>query len=72
MYLCSVIRKQESIIKKERKMDEVLENQIRYLETLLKEYTRISDVSGVSTRSQEETMNRILDRLSELYKKRKK
>lgn len=53
-------------------MDEVLENQIRYLETLLKEYTRISDVSGVSTRSQEETMNRILDSLSELYKKRKK
>lgn len=53
-------------------MDEILEKQIKYLETLLKQYTRISDASGVSDRRREETINEMLDRLSELYKKRKK
>ena len=53
-------------------MDEILENQIKYLEELAKQYTRISEASGMSTKQQEETMNRLLDSLSELYKKRKK
>ena len=53
-------------------MDEILENQIKYLEELARQYTRISEVSGMSTKQQEETMNRLLDSLSELYKKRKK
>lgn len=52
-------------------MDEILENQIKFLETLLKQYTKLSDASGISKQGQEETVNRILDKLSELYKKRK-
>ena len=53
-------------------MDEILENQIKYLETLLKQYTKISELSGISDNRREETVNRILDKLSELYKLRKK
>ncbi len=52
-------------------MDEILESQIKYLETLLKQYARISDASGMNDKRREETINGILDRLSELYKKRK-
>lgn len=53
------------------KKDEVNETQIRWYEALLRRYTEISDNAGMSKRTQEETADKILDRLSELYKKRK-
>lgn len=53
-------------------MDEILENEIKYQETLLRQYIRMSEISGVSSKRQEETINQILDSLSKLYKKRKK
>ena len=47
------------------------EMRIKLLEELLHQYTEASDRAGMSKRTQEETANRILDKLSELYKKRK-
>ncbi len=52
-------------------MDEILEMRIKYLETLLKRYNEISEKSGISFRSQEETIDRLLEELQELYKQRK-
>ena len=52
-------------------MDEILELRIKYLETLLRRYQEISEKSGISFESQEETTDRILDELAELYKQRK-
>lgn len=52
--------------------DDILENRIKFLENILKTYNRLSEESNVSWRSREETENEILDRLSKLYKKRKK
>ena len=51
--------------------DEIDEMQIKFYEQLLRTYTEVSDKSGISKRSQEETADRILEKLSELYKKRK-
>lgn len=53
-------------------MDELLEMEIKFKEELLRQYKRISDLSGMSDRTQEETINRLLDDLSELYKRRSK
>lgn len=53
-------------------MDELLEMRIKFLETLLKRYIEISDNSNISFRSQEETIDRILEELDKLYKQRKK
>ena len=47
------------------------EMRIKFLEELLHQYTEASDRAGMSRRTQEDTANRILDKLSELYKKRK-
>lgn len=52
-------------------MDEAIEMQIKFKEELLRQYKRISDLSGISETSQEETINRLLDELSELYKKKR-
>lgn len=52
-------------------MDEILEMRIKYLETLLKRYHEISEKSGISFKSQEETIDRLLKELQELYKQRK-
>lgn len=51
--------------------DDILENRIKFLENLLRTYNRISDNSNISWHSREETVDKILDKLSELYKKRK-
>lgn len=50
----------------------IVEMEIRKLEALLKVYTRVSEQSDISAHSQEETINNILDKLSELYKLKKK
>lgn len=42
-------------------MDELLEMEIKFKEELLRQYKRISDLSGMSDRAQEETINRLLD-----------
>lgn len=52
-------------------MDEVLKAKIKFLETLLKRYHDISEKSGISFRSQEETIDRMLKELENLYKQRK-
>lgn len=43
---------------------------IKFLETLLRRYQRLSDLSGMSDRTQEETIDNILQELKKLYKKR--
>ena len=48
-----------------------IEMRIKFLEELLHQYTEASDNAGMSKRTQEETADRILKKLSELYKKRK-
>lgn len=53
-------------------MDELLEMEIKFKEELLRQYKRISDLSGMSDRAQEKTINILLDDLSELYKRRSK
>lgn len=52
-------------------MDEILEMQIKFKEELLRQYKRISDLSGISDKSQEQTIDRLLEELSELYKQRR-
>lgn len=52
-------------------MDEILENEIKFNEELIKQYQRLSELSGISTKRQSETIDRILDTLSELYKRRR-
>ena len=52
--------------------DPIIEMEIRKYEAMLKVYKRISDKSGISIRGQEKTINNILDKLSELYKLKKK
>lgn len=58
--------------KKVKEKDELLKMEIKFKEELLRLYKRISDLSGMSDRTQEETINRLLDDLSELYKRRSK
>lgn len=53
-------------------MDEILEMRIKFLETLLNRYRQISEESGMSFRTQEDTIDRLLDELQELYNQRKK
>lgn len=53
-------------------MDELLEEEIKYKETLLGVYIRLSKTSKTNGRMYEATLNSLLDELSELYKKRKK
>jgi len=52
-------------------IDEILEMQIKFKEELLRQYKRISDLSGMSDATQEQTINRLLDELSKLYKQRR-
>ena len=52
-------------------MNEILEMQIKFKEELLRQYKRISDLSGMSDSTQEQTINRLLDELSKLYKQRR-
>ncbi len=52
--------------------DSIIDMEIRKYEAMLKVYKRLSDKSGISVSRQEETINNILDKLSELYKLKKK
>ena len=52
--------------------DEINENRIKFLENILTTYLNASKGSGVRWDRKEETLNEALDKLSELYKKRKK
>ena len=52
--------------------DEINENRIKFIENILTTYLRVSDKSNISWKRREETLNEALDKLSELYKKRKK
>lgn len=45
---------------------------IKFLETLLKRYNEISEKSGIIFRSQEETIDSLLNELEKLYKQREK
>ena len=45
---------------------------IKFLETLLTRYNHISEGSGVSFRSQEETIDNFLEELKKLYEQRDK
>ena len=47
-----------------------IEMRIRFLETVLAQYNRISNNSNISFRSQSETIDNYLDELSKLYKLR--
>ena len=47
-----------------------IEMRIRFLETVLAQYNRISNNSNISFRSQSETIDNYLDELSKLYKRR--
>lgn len=53
-------------------MDDILENQIRLKEQILKEYIRLSKSSEGNQRRFEATIDKMLDELGELYKRRKK
>lgn len=53
-------------------MDELLEQEIKYKETLLGVYIRLSKMSKANSKKYEATINAFLDDLSILYKKRKK
>ncbi|MGP1481380.1 MAG: hypothetical protein ACTTJL_06765 [Hoylesella enoeca] len=52
-------------------MDEGLEMRIKFLETLLNRYRELSERAGISFKSQEETIDKLLDELDKLYKQRK-
>ena len=47
-----------------------IELRIKFLETLLTRYNHISEGSGVSFRSQEETIDNFLEELKKLYEQR--
>ena len=49
-----------------------IELRIKFLETLLTRYNQISEGSGISFRSQEETIDNLLDELKKLYEQRDK
>lgn len=70
MYICIVIRKHKFNFKKQ-KMDEILENQIRFKEQILKEYIRLSKGSSANRRKFERTIDKLLDELQKLYRQRK-
>lgn len=53
-------------------MDTILESQIKFWEAMLDKVRFLSERSQVSSERVEETEDRILDKLSELYKQRKK
>lgn len=73
MYLCTVFKKTEVLHLNSKAMPkDPIEMRIKFLEELLHQYTEVSDKAGMSKRTQEETVNRILDKLSKLYKMRKK
>ncbi len=72
MYLCIVIIKKVLTSKKRKPMDDILEKRIEFLETMLTRYRQISDRSGISYRSQSDTIDEMLDELSKLYKQRKR
>ena len=64
-------KKHVELIKK-KEMDDILENEIKYKETLLGVYIRLSKMSKANSQKYETTINAFLDDLSRLYKKRKK
>lgn len=49
-----------------------IEMRIKFLETLLARYNKISEGSGISFRSQEETIDNFLEELKKLYEQRDK
>ena len=49
-----------------------IEMRIKLLETLLARYNKISEGSGISFRSQEETIDNFLEELKKLYEQRDK
>lgn len=53
-------------------MDDILEMQIKFKEELLRQYKRLSDLSGISNASQQATINKLLDELAKLYEERRK
>lgn len=52
--------------------DDILENQIRFYEELLRQYIDINKLRNGGKTSKDEVINRALDELGKLYKKRKK
>lgn len=73
MYLCTVFKTSDVYHYNSKAMPkDPIEMRIKFLEELLHQYTEVSDKAGMSKRTQEETVNRILDKLSKLYKMRKK
>ena len=52
--------------------EEILEKRIEFYENILKTYRKLSDDSGITYSRQERTVDSILDKLSELYKERKR
>lgn len=53
-------------------MDEILENEIKFKEQILKEYMRLSKIAVDSSRDYEHTIDAMLQELQELYKQRRK
>ena len=72
MYLCSVILR-NVLVTEYREMGKIeIEMRIKFLETVLAQYTRISDMSNISFYSQSETIDNYLDELQKLYIERDK
>ena len=72
MYLCSVILR-NVVVTEYREMGKIeIEMRIKFLETVLAQYTRISDMSNISFYSQSETIDNYLDELQKLYIERDK
>jgi uncharacterized coiled-coil protein SlyX len=49
-----------------------IEMRIKFLESILSQFTRISDLSNVCFESQSETIDKYLEELQKLYKERDK
>lgn len=52
-------------------MDEILENQIRFKEQILREYLRLSRFSVTNQKRYKDTIDRMLEDLEVLYKQRR-
>lgn len=47
-----------------------IESRIKFLETVLSQYRRLSELSNISFRTQEGTIDEMLDELKKLYEER--
>ena len=72
MYLCSVILRNVEVTEYIEMGKIEIEMRIKFLETVLAQYTRISDMSNISFYSQSETIDNYLDELQKLYIERDK